>query len=33
MSNIIAGTLGMLAISIFIIFFINEIKKMVKDNR
>ena len=31
MSNLVFGTIGMLAISGFVLFFLGEIKKMVKD--
>jgi len=31
MNHIIIGTIGMLAVSAFIIFFLNEIKTMIKD--
>ena len=30
-SNIIVGSLGIVGISVFILYFLNEIKKMIKD--
>ena len=33
MSNLIIGTIGMLAISGFILFFLEEIKRMIKEEK
>ena len=33
MSNLIVGTIGMLAISGFVLFFLGEIKRMIKEEK